>query len=117
MNAQKRLRGLVAADEEIPVVGELVHVTGRRDCNHLERRQQQRAINDAMLRVALRYGRRTYERGAWHYRLGDRALADTPYAVLADELRGLTVVCQKPYPNPEILTAYWHWAMRRRQRR
>jgi hypothetical protein len=69
-----------------------------------------------MIRIALGYGNRFYRHGAWHFKLGDRHLRDTPYAQFTDALRGLTVVCQSNVPDPEILTTYWDWDAKRRVR-
>ncbi|MGF1498834.1 MAG: hypothetical protein ACFB8W_18710 [Elainellaceae cyanobacterium] len=117
MDNRKYLQRLVASDPNLGRIGSLVAATSQIDRNHLQRRKQQRGINDSMIRVALGYGRRFYARGAWHFILGDRTLQGTPYARFMDELRGLTVVCQTNLPNPEILTTYWKWDMKRRVRR
>ncbi|MGB3491995.1 MAG: hypothetical protein WBA57_04665 [Elainellaceae cyanobacterium] len=116
MNTRRQIRQLAAADPRLLELGDIQVVTRRRDCNHVQRRKQQRAIGDSMILVALGYGNRFYARGALHFKLGDRHLRGTPYARFTDALRGLTVVCQSREPHPAILTTYWDWDIKRRAR-
>lgn len=83
----------------------------------MQRRQQQRAINNAMIQVALMYGRTSFNKGAMIFTLSDRALEQTPYAKFTDVLRGLTVVCLQAPSDPQILTAYWHEQIKRKVRK
>ncbi|MBR8832131.1 MAG: hypothetical protein N5P05_004469 (plasmid) [Chroococcopsis gigantea SAG 12.99] len=75
--------------------------------SHIQRRQQQRAINDDMIKIALTYGRKEYSYGATRFTLTDRILRFTPYAKMTDALRGLRVVCKQVGDSLEIVTAYW----------
>lgn len=102
MNTHRQIRQLAAADPKLLELGNIQMVTRQRDRNHVQRRKQQRAIKDSMIRVALGYGNRVYARGALHFQLSDRHLRGTPYARFTDALRGLTVVCVSHQPNPVI---------------
>lgn len=87
-----------------------------KDQNHLQRRQQQRAINNVMIQIALLYGRKHFNKGAEIYTLNDRSLQQSPYAQFTDALRGLRVVCLNGLPKPQILSVYWHQETKRRVR-
>lgn len=117
MDANREIGNLVARDRQINKIGNLVAVHRQKDINHLERRQQQRAISTAMIKVAVMYGKKGFSRGAIVFTLNDRILKWTPYYKFIDVLRGLRVVCLSAPPNPEVLTAYWHEETRRRARR
>lgn len=108
MDANKKITQLLEKDSNIDRIGPIVAVHRRKDMNHLERRQQQRAISNAMIKVALMYGQKKFSRGALVFTLNDRSLQTTAYAKFIDVLRGLRVVCLAGPPNPTILTAYWH---------
>lgn len=114
MDANKKLCQLIECDSNAESIGSLSPVHRRKDLNHLERRQQQRAISNAMITVALTYGKKKFSRGALVYTLNDRSLEHTPYQKFIDVLRGLRVVCLAGPPNPKILTAYWHEGTKRR---
>ncbi len=114
MDTHKRIGQILAGDANADRVGILVMVRSPKDGNHLERRQHQRAIDDDMIRVALIYGQKHFNKGAALFTLHDRALQGTPYAPLTDFLRGLTVVCQTEPPDPRILTVYWNRKIARR---
>lgn len=117
MDANKKISRLVADDNHKSQIGSLISVNRHKDINHLQRRQQQRAISNAMIQVALMYGKKGFSRGALIYTLDDRTLRHSPYCHFIDVLRGLTVVCLAGPPNPEILTAYWHEKTKRRVRK
>ncbi|MFN9174077.1 MAG: hypothetical protein ACK58N_06050 [Synechocystis sp.] len=69
-----------------------------------------------MIKVALTYGRKDYSYGAVRFTLTDRTLSKTPYAKVADSLRGLRIVCQSTDNTPQIITAYWDTKTKQRAR-
>lgn len=117
MDANREIGKLVAKDSQIHKIGNLIAVHRHKDLNHLQRRQQQRAISTAMIKVAVIYGKKGFSRGAIIFTLNDKILRWTPYYKFIDVLRGLRVVCLSAPPNPEVLTAYWHEETRRRARK
>ncbi|MEW5857790.1 MAG: hypothetical protein AB1861_10485 [Cyanobacteriota bacterium] len=116
MDTKKRL-SLIFESDANNKIGTLKIAPRNKDSNHLKRRQQQRAINDAMIKIALMYGRKHFNKGALIFTLHDRNLRQTPYSHFTDTLRGLRVVCLNGLPNPQILTAYWHEETKRRVRK
>lgn len=116
MDAKKQISLIVESDRNKEKIGTLKAASRKKDSNHLQRRQQQRAITNAMILVALMYGKRRFHKGAMIFTLCDRTLQQSPYAKYSDVLRGLTVVCVADSSTPEILTAYWHEQTRRRVR-
>ena len=116
MDTKKQLSLLVESDSNKSKIGTLRIAPKHKDSNHVQRRQQQRAINNAMIQVALMYGRKHYNKGAVIYTLTDRILMQTPYFRFSDTLRGLRVVCQNQLPDFQLLTAYWHEETKRRVR-
>jgi hypothetical protein len=117
MDTHKHIESLVLADGKIKQTKRFLTAYRVKDRNHLQRRQQQRAISDSMIEVALMYGKKRYNQGALLYTLSDRTLKQSPYAQLTDKLRGLTVVCVQGCETPHVLTAYWHKAICRRVRK
>jgi hypothetical protein len=117
MDTQKKIQHLVQIDSQMEQIGQLAIAHTRKDWNHLQRRQQQRAISEPMMRVALAYGKKRYDRGALVYTLNERILKHSPYAKFTDVLRGLTVVCLQETATPQILTAYWHYGTCQRVRK
>ncbi|WP_199248087.1 hypothetical protein [[Phormidium] sp. ETS-05] len=117
MDANRKISKLVETDSNTQKIGSIIAVQRSKDLNHLERRQQQRAITNDMMKVALIYGEKGFSRGAVIFTLNDRILQWTPYYKFIDVLRGLRVVCLSGPPNPKILTAYWHEETRRRARK
>lgn len=115
MNHQLSL--LLQNDLNIQKLGCITTVHNPKDFNHLERRQQQRAISLPMIKIALVYGSRQFSYGALTYTLTDKNLQKTPYQRFTDVLRGLRVVCVHGLPNPEIMTAYWHEKTKRKVHR
>lgn len=116
MDAQTQIRLLVEADSHKNKIGTISIAPKIKDANHVQRRQQQRAISNAMIKVALMYGRRSFNKGAMIFTLCDRTLQHTVYAKFTDLLRGLTVVCTRHPCNPQILTTYWQYQIKRRVR-
>jgi len=107
MSTQTQIHQLIQQDTNLIKSSSFTVFTGRNDQNHLQRRQQQRAINDDMIKIALTYGRKDYSYGAIRYTLTDRRLRQSPYAKMTDALRGLRVVCQPTDTILQIITTYW----------
>ena len=117
MDTKKQLSLIVESDINQDKIGTLRIAPKHKDSNHVQRRQQQRAISNAMIQVALMYGCKHYNKGAVIYTLTDRILRQTPYFRFTDTLRGLRVVCQNQLPEFQLLTAYWHEETKRRVRK
>jgi hypothetical protein len=117
MNTKEQLSLIVESDSNKTKISTLRIAPKHKDSNHLQRRQQQRAINNTMIQVALMYGRKHHYKGAVIYTLTDRILRQTPYFRFTDTLRGLRVVCQNQLPEFQLLTAYWHEETKRRVRK
>ncbi len=117
MHTKKQLSLIVDSDSNKNKISTLRMAPKQKDSNHVQRRQQQRAISNAMIQVALMYGRKHYYKGAVIYTLTDRILRQTPYFRFTDTLRGLCVVCQNQRPDFQLLTAYWHEETKRRVRK
>jgi hypothetical protein len=105
--AQLQIANIAKDDQEVQAIGNISAWGLAKDLHHLKRRQQQRAIPDVMLQIAMVYGIKSYNRGAALYTLTDRQLAKSPYAKYTQELRGLTVVCNAK-STLDISTAYWN---------
>ncbi|HIK28969.1 MAG: hypothetical protein N3E45_05115 [Oscillatoriaceae bacterium SKW80] len=116
METCRKISLIAKNDEHTREIGTLISVRRRKDLNHLQRRQQQRAITNSMIQIALTYGCKSFSRGALIFTLNDRSLRGTPYYKYINVLRGLRVVCLVGPPNPKILTAYWHEKTKRRVR-
>lgn len=116
MTQKKQLYMIVESDSNKNKISTMRIAPKPKDSNHVQRRQQQRAINNTMIQVALMYGRKHYYKGAVIYTLTDRILRQTPYFRFTDTLRGLRVVCQNQLPEFLLLTAYWHEETKRRVR-
>ena len=114
MDTKKQLNLIVENDFNKYKIGNLTIASRNKDSNHVQRRQQQRCINNAMIKVALMYGRKHFYKGAVIYTLNDKILKQTPYSQFTDALRGLRVVCLNGLPNPQILTTYWHSKTKRK---
>ncbi len=108
MDTKKRLSLILESDENKYKIGTLKVAPRPKDKNHLQRRQQQRAINEAMIKIALLYGQKQFRYGAMLFTLNDKNLRNTPYSQFTHALRGLRVVCLNGLPNPQILTVYWN---------
>lgn len=117
MSTQEQLSLLIKEDANNNKIGILNIAPRSKDSNHLQRRQQQRAINEAYIKICLLYGHKHHHKGALIFTLNDRILLRTPYAQFTDVLRGLRVVCLNGLPNPQILTVYWHKETKRRVRK
>ncbi|NEO57862.1 MAG: hypothetical protein F6K54_35310 [Okeania sp. SIO3B5] len=117
MNMNHQLSLVLQNDKNIQKLGCISAVHNPKDSNHLERRQQQRAISLSMMKVAIIYGNRQFSYGAVTYTLTDKNLRITPYKRFIDVLRGLRVVCVQGFPEPKIMTAYWHNKTKRKVHR
>ncbi len=72
---------------------------------HARQRMQQRAVKPWMVRAALEWGEETFDQGLQRFTVTDKALENTPYEALKEQLRGLCVVV-----NPAeglIVTVKW----------
>ncbi|BAZ16799.1 hypothetical protein NIES4071_86770 [Calothrix sp. NIES-4071] len=117
MNRNKQLSLIFDSDENQYKVGTLQTAPKQKDSTHVQRRQQQRAISEAMIKIALLYGQKQYRYGAQLFTLNDRNLDNSPYSQYKDTLRGLRVVCLSGLPNPQILTVYWDKEIKNRVRK
>lgn len=91
-------------------------VENPKDPTHLARKQQQRAIKDEHILIALNYGvmKRTFRDRA--YTLTDRILMDSPYFKYVDKLRGLTVIGYWKDDVFNVITSYWNYTIKSRKR-
>lgn len=113
MNTHKHRQQLVQTDAYLADIHLPRPAPKAKDPNHAQRRQQQRGINPAMIRIALGYGRKHHRHGAIVFTLSDKTLRYSPYAKFTDTLRGLTVVCSSDITSPQLLTTYWNFACKR----
>jgi hypothetical protein len=116
MSKQSQIYRIVQEDANISEIKPLVSFQSKHDATHVQRRQQQRAINPDMIKVALTYGEKDYSHGAVRFTLTDRILNHTPYKKVADCLRGLRVVCKPTETTTEIITTYWDTKTKKRVR-
>jgi hypothetical protein len=117
MNTHKQIQQIAATDKRLNQAIAYTPIRKSKDLNHLERRQQQRAITNDMIRVAIAYGQERFDhRGAIIYTLSDRKLKCSPYSRFTDALRGLQVICLQESPDIQILTTYWNFDTKRRVR-
>jgi hypothetical protein len=73
MNTHKQIQQIAATDELLDQAIAITPIRNSKDLNHLQRRQQQRAISNDMIRVAIAYGQQRSDRhGAIVYTLSDR---------------------------------------------
>lgn len=97
----------------------IIYIEKEKDPYHVERRFQQRAINETMTIICLKYGIKKWIHGALTYTITDRALLHTTYYKYIDSLRGLRVVCLETTPyNDEafyVLTVYWYSVFRKKK--
>ena len=105
--ARKQIVNLTQQDPKVRAIGKISSWNVGKDFSHLKRRQQQRAIANEMISIAIAYGIKRYHRGAALYTLTDRQLKKSPYAKYTQELRGLTVVCNAKSVL-DVATAYWN---------
>ena len=114
MNTHKQIQQIATTDDRLDPESNLTPIRKTKDLNHLQRRQQQRAISNDMIRVAIAYGQQRFDRhGAIVYTLSDRNLKRSPYAKFTDTLRGLQVICSQDLTTLQILTTYWNFDHKR----
>ncbi|MFM7602859.1 MAG: hypothetical protein ACKO7R_16950 [Pseudanabaena sp.] len=117
MNTHKQIQQIAATDELLDQAIAITPIRKPKDRNHLQRRQQQRAITNEMMQIAIAYGQQRSDRhGAIVYTLGDRQLKTSPYAKFTDTLRGLQVICLQDLQTLQILTTYWNFDSKRKAR-
>ena len=114
MSQKNQINLILESDSNKHKLGTLRIAPRNKDSNHVQRRQQQRSINNAMIQIALMYGRKHFYKGGVIYTLNDKILKQTPYSQFTDALRGLRVICLNELPNPQILTTYWHSKTKRK---
>jgi len=115
LSIKAELAALTFLDEKIDVDC-LLYVVNDKDPLHVERKQQQRAINDTMVLVALYYGskKRTYKDLA--YTITDRSLRGTPYNKFIGKLRGLTIIGNWDDNKFHLRTSFWNFVVKQRKR-
>lgn len=103
-------------DEDINLGFDYDIVDNLKDPNHVKRKQQQRAISNQALKVALFYGlkKRTFK--DFSSTLYDKSLRGTIYEKYTDKLRGLTVVYRKEVNKYYLITAYWDYKIKASRR-
>ncbi|MFN5398279.1 MAG: hypothetical protein ACK5RE_06310 [Pseudanabaena sp.] len=110
MNTHKQIQQIAVNDDRLTSKVDFTPICKAKDLNHLQRRQQQRAITNEMMQIAIAYGQKHYDhRGATIYTLRDRQLKYSPYAKLASYLRGLQVICTSEEPILRVVTTYWNF--------
>lgn len=115
MNSLEQLDILVAADSKINDIK--IHiVSNEKDILHVERKQQQRAITNSMILIALNYGRKSRSFQDLSYALLDRNLLNTEYEKYLDKLRGLTIIGNWDKSEFHIITCYWDFLIKSRKR-
>jgi hypothetical protein len=107
MNTQKQLNQIFQSDENKYKVGSLKQKVSFQDPDHTQRRKQQRAINETMMKIALLYGEKDFHGNDIRVTILDKNLRNTIYAKFIDKLRGLRVIWKGELNNPEIITVYW----------
>jgi hypothetical protein len=107
MNTQKQLNQIFQSDENKYKVGSLKQKVIFQDPEHTQRRKQQRAINETMMKIALLYGEKDFHGNDIRVTILDKNLRNTIYAKFIDKLRGLRVIWKGELNNPEIITVYW----------
>jgi hypothetical protein len=117
MNTHKQIQQIAANDDRLTSKVDFTPICKLKDLNHLQRRQQQRAISNAMIQIAITYGQKRFDHhGATVYTLSDRLLKHSPYAKFTNALRGLQVICIHNLNSHQILTTYWNFTTKRRVR-
>ena len=117
MNTHKQIQQIAANDDRLTSKVDFTPICKSKDLNHLQRRQQQRAISNDMIQIAIAYGQKRFDHhGATVYTLSDRLLKYSPYAKFTNALRGLQVICIHNLNSYQILTTYWNFTTKRRVR-
>jgi hypothetical protein len=115
VNFLEQLGILIASDSKINEI-KIHTISNEKDLLHVERKQQQRAISNSMILIALTYGRKTRSFQDLSYALLDRSLLNTPYEKHLDKLRGLTIIGNWDKNEFYIITCYWDFLIKSRKR-
>jgi len=109
------LQTLVEADPIIKL-DSIDILVNEKDPLHVKRKQQQRAIDDNMILIALYYGKkeRTYQDIS--YTIVDRSLLGTDYEKYLSKLRGLTIIGRWDKDMFHLITSYWNFLVKSRKR-
>lgn len=91
-------------------------VISNHDPLHIERKQQQRAISDVAINICLAYGQKRRAIQAWNYTITDRCLKGTIYEKYIGALRGLTIIGNWEESVFNIITSYWDFKIKSRNR-
>lgn len=91
-------------------------IESNHDPLHIERKQQQRAITDTAISICLAYGSKKRAIKAWNYTITDRSLKDTIYEKHSNSLRGLTIIGNWEDNVFHIITAYWDFHIKKKNR-
>jgi len=115
LSIKAELAALISNDEKIDASC-LQYVVNDKDPLHVERKQQQRAINDDMVLIALFYGskKRTYQDLA--FTITDRSLRGTRYEKYLCKLRGLTIIGNWEDNEFHMRTSFWNFVVKQRKR-
>ena len=115
MDRSKRQISLLTSID--PYIKDLsIKYSKEKDQIHVQKRKQQRAITDEMIKIALIYGLKSWTYGKVKYVLTDRCLKSTLYYPFLDKLRGLTVIGDRQFNSEcSILTTYWDTQVRSRK--
>ena len=88
MNTHKQIQQIAATDDRLTSKVDSTTICKSKHLNHLQRRQQQRAITNDMIQIAIAYGQKRFDHhGSTIYTLSDRLLK-SPYAKFTNALRG-----------------------------
>ncbi|MBD2427503.1 hypothetical protein [Phormidium sp. FACHB-1136] len=115
MKQQTRLKQILSNDSNSQLRKPIQTALNHSDPGHSSKRQQQRAISQEMVEIAVMYGHKHYSHGSVCYTLRDRDLKASPYAQFMDSLRGLTIVCDEGPHQLELITAKWNFECRQRK--
>lgn len=115
MSINEGLEILVSAD---PIINtnSIELYQSEKDPLHVARKQQQRAIDNNMVLIALYYGKkqRTYQ--DMSYTIIDRSLLGTRYEKFLSKLRGLTIIGRWEDNKFILITSYWNFLVKLRKR-
>lgn len=117
MKTSDLVKELIATDTKIKVKDFYV-VVNEKDPNHLERKQQQRAISNDYILIAINYGVKSYTYNDIAYTITDRCLIGTIYEDLIEYLRGVRVVGYWGDNKTRfyVRTALWSFEVKTRKR-
>jgi hypothetical protein len=119
MNKQE-LNILVDSDKHI-ILKQFTFFENSKDDFHVIRKQQQRAISNNMILIALNYGVKNRSFQDMTYTITDRCLINTKYEKHLSKLRGLTIVgnwdkTQVDNNSFIIITCFWNYKVKSRKR-